>query len=437
MGSKFSDEKVKVLLNGEDQSTVCVEEKSRELSSETKNSSTWATKWFKRLVAYAKCNRDSYESELGKCLHNNSNEVTRDRPYHHRTTLLLDREATYACRTWTGFEDRSAAIEAHVKALEAHVATLLGRIHTLKARDLEPQDEPAEAGSSFVYFTMKMPPKRRTTTTSATTTPMTDAQIKELIERGVAAALAERDADRRRNSDDSHDSGTGREKNPQASKPKIMQEAIKFATELMDKKIPTLAEWPGEKKPYGGSKPLCPNCNYHHDGQCLPKYAKCKRTGHQTRDYRSPTAANNNQRAQGANQRVLTCFECGAQGYFKSNFPKLKNRNQGNQVGNGNAVARAYAVGNTRKNPYANVVTGTFLRNNHYDSILFDTGADRSFMSTAFSSLINNVPSILDHDYDVELANKKNNWSKYYHTGLHFKLLKSSIERRLNAHRTW
>ncbi|GJZ32990.1 hypothetical protein Tco_0578426 [Tanacetum coccineum] len=36
-----------------------------------------------------------------------------------------------------------------------------------------------------------MPPKRRTTTTSATTTPMTDAQIKELIERGVAAALAE------------------------------------------------------------------------------------------------------------------------------------------------------------------------------------------------------------------------------------------------------
>ncbi|GKB90571.1 DUF4219 domain-containing protein [Tanacetum coccineum] len=29
------------------------------------NSSTWATKWFKRLVAYAKCNRDSYESESG------------------------------------------------------------------------------------------------------------------------------------------------------------------------------------------------------------------------------------------------------------------------------------------------------------------------------------------------------------------------------------
>ncbi|GKB37608.1 hypothetical protein Tco_0882550 [Tanacetum coccineum] len=30
------------------------------------HSFTWATKWFKRLVAYAKCNRDSYESELGR-----------------------------------------------------------------------------------------------------------------------------------------------------------------------------------------------------------------------------------------------------------------------------------------------------------------------------------------------------------------------------------
>ncbi|GJS84076.1 hypothetical protein Tco_0750617, partial [Tanacetum coccineum] len=27
----------------------------------------------------------------------------------------------------------------------------------------------------------------------------------------------------------------------------------------------------GEKKYYGGSKPLCPKCNYHHDGQCAPK----------------------------------------------------------------------------------------------------------------------------------------------------------------------
>ncbi|GJW66197.1 putative reverse transcriptase domain-containing protein [Tanacetum coccineum] len=37
-----------------------------------------------------------------------------------------------------------------------------------------------------------------------------------------------------------------------------------------------------------------------------------------------------------------------------------------------------------RTNPDSNVVTGTFLLNNRYASILFDTGADRSFVSTAF-----------------------------------------------------
>ncbi|GKC88159.1 putative reverse transcriptase domain-containing protein [Tanacetum coccineum] len=204
-----------------------------------------------------------------------------------------------------------------------------------------------------------------------------------------------------------------------ASKPQSMQEAIEFATEMMDKKMLTAAERQaknkrkfedtsrnnqnqqqpqpfkrhnvaraytaglGEKKPYGGSKPLCPKCNYHHDGQCAPKCANCKRTGHLTRDCRSPAAAaNNKQRAQGTNQRVLTCFECGAQGHFKSNCPKLKNKNQGNQAGNGNVVGTVGTHSNS------NVVRGTFLLNNRYALILFNIGADRSFVSTAFSSLI-------------------------------------------------
>nr|GFC31348.1 putative reverse transcriptase domain-containing protein [Tanacetum cinerariifolium] len=54
--------------------------------------------------------------------------------------------------------------------------------------------------------------------------------------------------------------------------------------------------------------------------------------------------------------------------------------------------------------PDANVITGTFLLNNRYASILFDTGADRSFVSTTFSTQINITPSTLDHCYDVELA---------------------------------
>ncbi|GKC40213.1 reverse transcriptase domain-containing protein [Tanacetum coccineum] len=109
----------------------------------------------------------------------------------------------------------------------------------------------------------------------------------------------------------------------------------------------------GEKKVYGGSKPLCPKCNYHHDGQCAPKCNNCKRVGHLSRDCRSLVAAAKNQRALVANQRVVTCFECGVQGHYKKGCPKLKNNNRGNQVGNGGAIARAYAVRNAGKNPDA------------------------------------------------------------------------------------
>nr|GFB84820.1 hypothetical protein [Tanacetum cinerariifolium] len=84
-----------------------------------------------------------------------------DRPNHRRTAILMDREAMYAREAWASSEDRSSAIAAHVRTLEAQVDALiaqtsslqtqltmtLGRIEILKARDPEPQEGPAEAGS--------------------------------------------------------------------------------------------------------------------------------------------------------------------------------------------------------------------------------------------------------------------------------------------------
>nr|GEZ62409.1 putative reverse transcriptase domain-containing protein [Tanacetum cinerariifolium] len=70
---------------------------------------------------------------------------------------------------------------------------------------------------------------------------------------------------------------------------------------------------------------------------------------------------------------------------------------------NDNAQARVYVVGNVGVNPN-NVVAGMFLLNNRYAYILFDTGADRSFVSTTFSSQIDIAPIALDHHYNVEIA---------------------------------
>ncbi|GJX38873.1 putative reverse transcriptase domain-containing protein [Tanacetum coccineum] len=105
------------------------------------------------------------------------------------------------------------------------------------------------------------------------------------------------------------------------------------------------------------------------------------------------------------NETKLAILPVTVEGHFKRECPKLKNNNnRGNQVGGGNAPAKVYAVGHAGTNPDSNVVTGTFLLNNRYASILFDTGADRSFVSTAFSSQIDITPTALDHYYDVELA---------------------------------
>nr|GEV86569.1 putative reverse transcriptase domain-containing protein [Tanacetum cinerariifolium] len=154
--------------------------------------------------------------------------------------------------------------------------------------------------------------------------------------------------------------------------------------------------------------------NLHHLNQSVDTltknlHNKCKKISLLARDCRSfgPNGNNNNRGNSRTTQNAGTCYECGVQGYFKRDCPKLKNKNHGNQGGNGNAPARVYMVGNAGTNSDYNVVTGTFLLNNRYASILFDTGADRSFVSTAFSSLIDITPTTLDHYYDVKLADGK------------------------------
>ncbi|GJR82509.1 putative reverse transcriptase domain-containing protein [Tanacetum coccineum] len=234
--------------------------------------------------------------------------------------------------------------------------------------------------------------------------------------------------------------------NVKSARPKTLDETIELANDLMDQKLRTYAErqsdnkrkaddssrnnhghqqqpfkrqnvakvynmGTGERKPYGGSLPKCTKCHLHHNGPCTQRCHKCNKIGHFARDCRNTGNTNvaNTQKGNGAAPKGNGCFECGAPGHFKRDCPKLKNKDGGN----GNAQGWVYAVGNAEKrgnapgNPDANIVTGTFLLNNHYASILFDTSADRSFISTTFSSLINIAPTLLENCYEVELANGK------------------------------
>ncbi|GJX15562.1 putative reverse transcriptase domain-containing protein [Tanacetum coccineum] len=72
--------------------------------------------------------------------------------------------------------------------------------------------------------------------------------------------------------------------------------------------------------------------------------------------------------------------------------------------GVGEARGKAYVLGGGDANPDSNVVMGTFHLNNHYASMIFDSGADRSFVSTTFSTLLDITPDTLDVSYAVELA---------------------------------
>ncbi|GJU33051.1 putative reverse transcriptase domain-containing protein [Tanacetum coccineum] len=159
-----------------------------------------------------------------------------------------------------------------------------------------------------------------------------------------------------------------------ASKPKTMQEAIEMATELMDRRISTVAERQAESK---------------------RKFV-----------YFLEIPITNNQTKGRTQAGLMLPGTVTRNRHFRNNCPQWKNKNQGN----GNGVARAYAVGVAGQNPDNNVVTGTFLLNNRCASILFDTGADRSFVSTQFSALINIAPTTLDHGYNVELADGRVIW---------------------------
>ncbi|GJX66952.1 putative reverse transcriptase domain-containing protein [Tanacetum coccineum] len=275
-----------------------------------------------------------------------------------------------------------------------------------------------------------MAPKETTRSTPATTTnpditttSVTNSQLKAMIDQGVTVALAARNADRNTNGDDSHVSVTCVKRTEPVARECTYSDFMKCQPLNFKgtEGVVELTQW-FEKMETVFRISNCSLENQIKFSTCtllagaLTWWNSYVRTvGHDVAyamtwtDLKKKMTDKYCPRGEIKKLEVeLWNLKVKAQGHFKRECPKLKNNNnRGNQVRNANAPAKVYAVGHARTNPDSNVVTGTFLLNNRYDSILFDTGADRNFVSTAFSSQIDITPTALDHYYDVELADRR------------------------------
>nr|GFA23314.1 hypothetical protein [Tanacetum cinerariifolium] len=113
-----------------------------------------------------------------------------------------------------------------------------------------------------------------------------------------------------------------------------------------------------------GQNVKCNRCGMQHYGNCPIKCNKCGKIGHKARDYWLKVVA----------------------------------------TGRNGARRQAYALRDGDQNLGPNVVTGTFLLNNRYARVLFDSGSDKSFVNINLSPLIDLEPVKVNHSYEVELA---------------------------------
>ncbi|KAM0052044.1 putative nucleotidyltransferase, Hydrolase [Helianthus debilis subsp. tardiflorus] len=186
---------------------------------------------------------------------------------------------------------------------------------------------------------------------------------------------------------------------------------------------------------YRGIHPWCNRCNKHHSGRCRrERCQRCLKPGHEAKDCRSSRPVNQNQQLpppapqhqqQQSQRGNRGCFKCGAEGHYKRDCPQLnqnQNRNNNNQ-GNGNnnnnnnggnnnnngneARGRMFVLGQGDARNDPNVVMGKFLLDNIYVTVLFDSGADTSYMSVKMSQLLKRAPTLLPTKHVVELANGK------------------------------
>ncbi|XP_071727300.1 uncharacterized protein [Rutidosis leptorrhynchoides] len=126
------------------------------------------------------------------------------------------------------------------------------------------------------------------------------------------------------------------------------------------------------------------NSNQHHTRACNGSTCdKCKRTGHLAKDYKMGTN---------------TCFGCGKVSHYRKDFPSAGKTTEP-------AKGRPFDINFSEARDDPKLVTGTLLLDNYHDYVLFDSDADRSFVSRDFCHNLKNHLSSLENLYSIELGN--------------------------------
>ncbi|GJS90028.1 reverse transcriptase domain-containing protein [Tanacetum coccineum] len=190
-----------------------------------------------------------------------------------------------------------------------------------------------------------------------------------------------------------------------ATQPATIQAAILTARILTDEAVRsgTLAK-AGEKRKErdeardGGFVATVPP---RRENGNFPKCARCKGF-HAEKDHawvlQLPTGRSHCQRP----DRTL-----GNRGRNQSGNQLALEGNRNTQGNENRARGRAFNVNAIDALQDPKGVTGTYSLNNLYATVLFDSGADFSFISTKFAPLLNEKPSIANPGYVIEVANGK------------------------------
>ncbi|GJW34622.1 putative reverse transcriptase domain-containing protein [Tanacetum coccineum] len=202
--------------------------------------------------------------------------------------------------------------------------------------------------------------------------------------------------------------------NVTASKPQTLEEAINIAQRLMDHVKSTLrckyqvitnesltteelstTTTTVTSTPTPTTATIITNHNRIEDkkpsGPCTVKCNTYNTVGHLTKDYRNkgPTTGSN------LLPITVTCHACGEKGHYA---------NQCQKTTTNNVQGRAYMLRDRNAHQDPNIVTSMFLLNQHLARVLFDSGADKSFVSISLASMLNISPITLNTFYNIETA---------------------------------